>query len=72
MTDYSTRDPCKLPGQWKGQKRDESNPEQNRACEDLKKAYEVSEAWADTVRDALFPMGHAAQSASPPSTTLRV
>lgn len=58
MTDYFTSDHFKLLNRWKGQKRDESNPEQNRAYEDLKKAYEVTEAWADKVKDALFPMGH--------------
>ena len=58
MADYFTSDHFKLLNRWKGQKRDESNPEQNRAYEDLKKAYEVTEAWADKVKDALFPMGH--------------
>ena len=58
MADYFTRDHFKLLNKWKGQKRDESIPEQNRAYEDLKKAYEVTEAWADKVKEALFPMGH--------------
>lgn len=58
MADYFTSDHFKLLNRWKGQKRDESNPEQNRAYEDLKKAYEVTEAWADKVKDALFPVGH--------------
>jgi 5-methylcytosine-specific restriction protein B len=58
MADYFTSDHFKLLNRWKGQKRDESNPEQNRAYEDLKKAYEVTEAWAEKVKDALFPMGH--------------
>lgn len=58
MADYFTSDHFKLLNRWKGQKRDESNPEQNRAYEDLKKAYEVTEAWANKVKDALFPMGH--------------
>jgi 5-methylcytosine-specific restriction protein B len=58
MADYFTRDHFKLLNRWRGQKRDESNPEQNRAYEDLKKAYEVTEAWADMVKNALFPMGH--------------
>lgn len=58
MADYFTSDHFKLLNRWKGQKRDESNPEQNRAYEDLKKAYEVTEAWADKLKDALFPTGH--------------
>ena len=58
MADYFTSDHFKLLNRWKGQKRDESNPEQNRAYEGLKKAYEVTEAWANKVKDALFPMGH--------------
>lgn len=58
MADYFTSDHFKLLNRWKGQRRDESNPEQNRAYEDLKKAYEVTEAWADKVKDTLFPMGH--------------
>jgi len=57
MTDYFTSDCFKLLNKWKGQKRDESNPEQNRAYEDLKKAYEVTEAWADEVQAKLFPTG---------------
>lgn len=58
MADYFTSDHFKLLNKWKGQKRDESIPEQNRAYEELKKAYEVTEAWADKVKEALFPMGH--------------
>ncbi len=57
MADYFTSDHFKLLNKWKGQKRDESNPEQNRAYEELKKAYEVTEAWADKVKEAMFPMG---------------
>lgn len=57
MADYFTSDHFKLLSRWKGQKRDESNPEQNRAYEDLKKAYEVTEAWADKVKAELFPVG---------------
>ncbi len=58
MADYFTSDHFKLLNRWKGQKRDESNPEQNRAYEDLKKAYDVTEAWAEHVKQALFPLGH--------------
>ena len=57
MADYFTSDHFKLLNKWKGQKRDESNPEQNRAYEDLKTAYEVTEAWANQVKDTLFPTG---------------
>ena len=35
MADYFTSDHFKLLNKWKGQKRDESNPEQNRAYEDV-------------------------------------
>jgi 5-methylcytosine-specific restriction protein B len=57
MADYFTSDHFKLLNKWKGQKRDESNPEQNRAYEELKKAYEVTEAWANEVKTKLFPTG---------------
>jgi len=57
MADYFTSEHFKLLNKWKGQKRDESNPEQNRAYEELKKAYEVTEAWANELKAALFPMG---------------
>lgn len=57
MADYFTSDHFKLLNKWKGQKRDESNPEQNRTYEELKKAYEVTEAWANEVKTKLFPMG---------------
>lgn len=57
MADYFTSDHFKLLNKWKGQKRDESNPEQNRAYEELKKAYEVTEAWANQLKSKLFPMG---------------
>lgn len=57
MADYFTSDHFKLLNKWKGQKRDESNPEQSRAYEELKKAYEVTEAWAGEVKSKLFPTG---------------
>lgn len=41
MGGYFTSDHFKLLNKWKGQNRDESNPEQNRAYEDLK----ITEAW---------------------------
>jgi 5-methylcytosine-specific restriction protein B len=57
MADYFTSDHFKLLNRWKGQRRDESNPEQNRAYADLKNAYEVTEAWAQKVTGELFPVG---------------
>jgi len=57
MAGYFTSDHFKLLNKWRGQKRDESNPEQNRAYEDLKRAYEVTEEWAYELREALFPAG---------------
>ena len=48
MADYFSSDHFELLKKWDGQKRDESNPEQNHAYEELKKAYEVTEAWATT------------------------
>ena len=57
MADYFTSDHFKLLNKWKGQKRDESNPEQNRAYDELKKAYEVTEEWAHEVKKKLFPTG---------------
>lgn len=56
MAEYFTSDHFKLLNKWKGQKRDDSNPEQNRAYEELKKAYDITEAWANGVRARLFPM----------------
>jgi 5-methylcytosine-specific restriction enzyme B len=57
MADYFTSDHFKLLNKWKGQKRDETNPEQNRAYEELRKAYEVTEAWARALQQRVFPMG---------------
>lgn len=57
MADYFTNEHFKLLNKWKGQKRDKSNPEQNRAYEELKKAYEMTEAWANEVKASLFPDG---------------
>lgn len=57
MTGYFTSDHFKLLDRWKAQKRDESNPEQNRAYDELKKAYEITEAWANSLKQALFPLG---------------
>lgn len=57
MADYFTNDHFKLLNRWKGQKRDDTNPEQNRAYQDLKDAYDVTEAWAAEVKKKLFPQG---------------
>ena len=57
MADYFTSDHLKLLNKWKGQKRDDSNPEQNRAYEDLQKAYAVTEEWANELQRRLFTMG---------------
>jgi 5-methylcytosine-specific restriction protein B len=57
MAGYFTTDHFKLLNKWMGQKRDESNPEQNRAYDDLKKAYEVTEEWANKLKAELFPVG---------------
>ena len=57
MADYFSSDHFELLKKWDGQKRDESNPEQNHAYEELKKAYEVTEAWASAVKAKLFPTG---------------
>ena len=54
---YFNNDHFKLLNKWKGQKRDESNPEQNRAYEELSEAYRVTEAWAKEVKARLFPNG---------------
>ncbi|KQN43364.1 restriction endonuclease [Pseudomonas sp. Leaf48] len=57
MADYFTSDHFELLNKWKGQKRDESNLEQTRAYDELKKAYEVTGAWANEVKEMLFPVG---------------
>lgn len=57
MADYFTSNHFKLLNKWKGQKRDESNPEQNRAYEELKTAYAVTEEWANELHAKLFPTG---------------
>ncbi|MDF0604357.1 AAA family ATPase [Neisseriaceae bacterium TC5R-5] len=57
MADYFTSDHFELLNKWQGQKRDDSNPEQNHAYETLKQAYALTEAWAQQVQAALFPLG---------------
>ena len=57
MADYFSNDHFELLKKWGGQKRDESNPEQNRAYEELKNAYELTAIWAGVVKAKLFPAG---------------
>ena len=57
MAEYFTSDHFKLLDRWRGQPRDASNPEQNRAYEELGRAYAVTEAWAKEVQKRLFPQG---------------
>ncbi|WP_223852320.1 hypothetical protein [Acinetobacter seifertii] len=52
-----TTEHFELLDQWKGQKRDESNGEQNYAYEELKNAYEITELWAKKVQIKLFHEG---------------
>jgi 5-methylcytosine-specific restriction protein B len=57
MADYFTSDHFNLLNKWKGQKKDPTNPEQQRAYEDLSRAYKVTGEWAKELRRKLFPMG---------------
>jgi 5-methylcytosine-specific restriction protein B len=57
MSDYFTSDHFKLLNKWKGQRWDESNPEQKLAYEELKRAYGVTEEWAERLKNRLFPAG---------------
>lgn len=57
MTDYFTGRHFELLNRWKGQRRDKSDPEQNKAYDDLKEAYAITEAWAREVKARLFPSG---------------
>lgn len=58
MADYFTSNHFKLLSKWKGQKRDDSIPEQNRAYEELQMAYAVTERWANQLQAKLFPTGY--------------
>ncbi len=42
---------------WKGHKLDRSDPKQEQAYEELCEAYSVTEAWAQAVKERLFPSG---------------
>jgi 5-methylcytosine-specific restriction protein B len=57
MADFFTGDHFKLLNKWQGQARDKTNPEQNRAYEDLQKAYVLTEQWANLLQTQLFPEG---------------
>lgn len=57
MSDYFTSDHFELLKKWQGQKRDESNAEQNHAYDELKKAYSLTERWAQEIKQRLFPAG---------------
>lgn len=57
MADFFTSEHFKLLNKWRDQKRDKSNPEQNRAYEELAEAYKVTEAWAREIQRQLFPSG---------------
>jgi 5-methylcytosine-specific restriction enzyme B len=57
MVEHFTSDHFEHLNKWQGQKRDNSNPEQNHAYDDLKKAYELTELWAKVVQSRMFPEG---------------
>lgn len=57
MAEYFTNDHFKLLNEWNGQKRDNSNPGQSQAYQELKKSYLVTEAWAHELKEKLFPTG---------------
>jgi 5-methylcytosine-specific restriction enzyme B len=59
--DYFTSEHFKLLNKWKGEKRDESNPEQNRAYATLNEVYELTKKWATSVQLILFPQGRVVQ-----------
>jgi len=67
MAEYFTTDHFKLLNKWKGQTRDDSNPEQNQAYEELCKAYAITAIWADKVQNILFPGGKASVRKRPTS-----
>jgi 5-methylcytosine-specific restriction protein B len=67
MADYFTSDHFKLLNKWKGQDRDDSNPEQNSAYDNLKKAYKVTESWANEVKAKMFPAGEVSARKRPTS-----
>ena len=58
MADYFTPDHFKLLNKWQRTRYDKSNPEQQKVYEELQQAYALTEAWAEKVKEELFPMGH--------------
>ncbi len=58
MVDYFKKEHFELLSKWKGQKYDKSDPEQNRAYDELKDAYEVIAPWANKVKEILFHEGN--------------
>jgi 5-methylcytosine-specific restriction protein B len=58
MADKFTSEHFKLLNKWRGQKRDDSNPEQNHAYEELKNAYRATKSWAEQVKAELAPSGY--------------
>lgn len=56
MNGFTTRH-FELLDRWKGHKLDRSDPEQEQVYEELREAYSVTEAWAQAVKERLFPSG---------------
>jgi hypothetical protein len=65
MAEVFTREHFELLNRWKGERRDKSSPEQNRAFEELKHAYEVTRRWAEEVQKQYFPDGSVELRARP-------
>jgi 5-methylcytosine-specific restriction protein B len=57
MTEYFTSDHFELLNKWKNQRRDDTDPNQNAAYEELSRAYAITEKWAHKVRSLKFPNG---------------
>ena len=55
MPAHFTSNHFELLKKWRGQKRDSSNSDQNRAYKELKEAYEATETWANLLKARLFP-----------------
>ncbi len=57
MADYFTSDHFKLLNKWKGTVYDKTNPEQQKAYEELSRAFDVTKRWAEALQAQHFPMG---------------
>jgi 5-methylcytosine-specific restriction protein B len=57
MAETFTFEHFELLKQWRGKSRDKTDTAQNDAYEQLKRAYRITERWADTVQKRLFPQG---------------